>query len=161
MSRKTESKGEVTSPRRGFWDLDWPDLGEWPRFGRLERLLRAFDEGEGAGARARMLSPAVDIHEDERHYTIRVELPGVSADDVHVEVAEGVLSIRGEKRSERDEEKERVRYTERYHGSFQRTFRLPDDANPDAVEAAFKDGVLTISVARREVAKPKTVAIRK
>jgi len=159
MSRKSESKGEVATPRRSFWDLDWPDLGEWPRSGRIERLLRAFDE-EG-GARGRLLSPAVDIHEDDRQYTLRVELPGVSIDDVHVEVAEGVLTIRGEKRTEREEEKERVRYRERYHGSFHRTFRLPDDANPDAVDAAFKDGVLTIRVGRREVAKPKTVAIRK
>jgi HSP20 family protein len=159
MSKKTDPKKEVAVPRRGFWDLDWPDLGEWPRFGRLERMLRAFDE-EG-GARSRLLSPAVDIHEDDKQYRIRVELPGVSPDDVQLEVSEGVLSLRGEKRVERDEEKERVRYTERYHGSFHRTFRLPDDANPDSVEARFADGVLTIQIGRREVPKPKTVAIRK
>jgi HSP20 family protein len=159
MSKKSESKGEVAPARRSFFDLDWPDFGEWPRFGRLERMLRAFDEH--LPARGRMLSPAIDIHENDKRYTITVELPGVSADDVHVEVTEGVLSIRGEKRTEREEEKERVRYTERYYGSFHRTFRLPDDANPDSIDASFKDGVLTLGIAKRESAKPKTVAIKK
>jgi HSP20 family protein len=68
--------------------------------------------------------------------------------------------IRGEKKSEREEKKERSRYVERSYGSFSRAFRLPGDADADRLEASFKDGVLTVRIPRSEAAKPKQIAIK-
>ena len=101
-----------------------------------------------------------EIAEDESQYTVTAELPGVRKDDVHVEMSEGVLSIRGEKRSEREEKKEQRRYVERSYGTFSRSFTLPRDANPDRIDASFKDGVLTLTIPKSEEAKPRTINIK-
>jgi HSP20 family protein len=71
-----------------------------------------------------------------------------------------VLTLRGEKRSERDERKEHVRYVERSFGSFSRSFALPQNANPEKVDASFKEGVLTLRIPKREEAKPRTIHIQ-
>lgn len=73
---------------------------------------------------------------------------------------DGILTIRGEKKSERDERKEKRRYVERSYGSFNRSFRLPGDADATRLEASFKDGVLTISIPKTEEPKPKTIAVK-
>lgn len=145
---------ELTRP--SFWDLSWPELGAWPRIGRLERLLGGLEDELPRGA----LSPSVDVHEEDGSYQLSFELPGVKPEDVAVELAEGTLSIRGEKRDEREEQRGTARYRERRYGSFQRSFRLPQDADPDGVEASFDKGVLSVSIRKAERAKPKTVAIR-
>jgi HSP20 family protein len=159
-----EERGEARSvtPWRPFGELEsWPDLfGEWPMSGRLPRLLdELFREWPRAG-RAGAFLPAMDVSENEKRYTITVEIPGVKREDVQVELEDGVLTIRGEKSSEREEKKERSRYAERSYGSFRRSFRLPSDADAEQLEAAFKDGVLTITLRKTEQAKPRTIAIK-
>lgn len=158
-----EKEGRVPARRDPFLDAGW--LEGWspfrelggPRFSRLmERLM---DEPWPGGARGGRFAPALDVHEDDGRYLVTVELPGVKRDDVSVEIQEGVLSIRGEKRSERDETQEKSRYVERSYGSFTRAFTLPQNADPDRVEASFQDGVLTISIAKREEEKPKSIRI--
>jgi HSP20 family protein len=137
-----------------FGDVDllegWPRLREW---GGLFPRLRQLEE-------ARLPLPAVDVDESDERYTISAEIPGISRDEVQVECHEGVLSIRGEKRSEREEKGEKRRWTERSYGSFRRAFRLPSDADPDRIEATFKDGVLTVTVARSGEQKPRSVVIK-
>jgi len=104
--------------------------------------------------------PAVDIAETDKSYVVTAELPGCKPEDVSVEVHEGVLSIRGEKKSERSEEGEHSRWTERSFGSFHRSFRLAPDAQEDHIEASYKNGVLTVEIARSEESKPKVVRVK-
>jgi HSP20 family protein len=100
----------------------------------------------------------MDIVEGSDHYTITVELPGASKDDVTVECHENLLTIKGEKRSEREEDEGHHHYTERTYGRFSRSVRLPSDAAED-VEATFKDGVLNVEIPKIEARKPRTVVI--
>jgi HSP20 family protein len=137
----------------GFdWGLDFP------RFGRLRRLL---EEGFGEPARrVGMIAPAVDITESDSQYVIQAEIPGVKKDDLTLEVREGVLTLRGEKKEEREEGKDKGRRLERVFGAFSRSFTLPADANPDRIEAGFADGVLRIAIPKRPESKPSQIAIK-
>ncbi len=157
---KRESRS--VSPWRPFGELEpWPSLfGEWPFSSRFPRLLEEFGRDWPGGARGRGVLPAMDVSEDDRQYAITVELPGIRKDDVHVELQEGMLTIRGEKSSEREEKKEQRRYMERTYGSFSRSCRLPGDADGDRLDASFKDGVLTITIPKTEESKPRTIAIK-
>lgn len=131
--------------------------------GRLGRLLEGISGETSSGEASRLpwaFAPAVDIHEDEKHYTVTVELPGGKKDDVQVEVREGVLTIRGEKKSEREEKKEHRRWIERTYGSFMRSFTLPENADSEHIDAGFKDGVLTLAIPKTEAAKPLSIAIK-
>jgi HSP20 family protein len=102
----------------------------------------------------------VDIAEDDESFVVTAEVPGAKPEDVTVEVHEGVLTLRGEKKSEREEKREHARYVERTYGSFSRSFRLPDNADGERVGATFKDGVLSLQIPKREEAKPRTVHIQ-
>ncbi|MEM6422926.1 MAG: Hsp20/alpha crystallin family protein [Pseudomonadota bacterium] len=118
----------------------------WPEF------LEPF---RAAGERvAHWFQPRSDAAADNGAYTISLELPGVAQEDIHVELHDGVLSVRGEKREEKIEAREGYFFSERQYGRFQRTFRLPADAQADGVEAAFKDGILRISVPKLKAAAP-------
>jgi HSP20 family protein len=121
---------------------------------------RLLDEFLGDAPRGRGFAPAVDVAESNDEYVVTVELPGAKPEDVTVEMHEGLLTIRGEKRSERDEQKEHSRYVERIFGSFSRSFTLPQNADGEKVLASFKDGVLTLRVPKREEAKPRTIRIQ-
>ena len=125
------------------------------------RMPRIFDDLLGArGARPARWAPAVDIAEDEQKYVITAEIPGASKEDVHVDIHDDMLTIRGEKRSEREEKRQQGRWIERSYGSFSRSFTLPANASADRISAAFKDGVLTLELPKLEAAKPKQIAIK-
>jgi HSP20 family protein len=138
------------------------DLPEWrPFFGPLlgregRSLLEEMWGRPGAGR----LAPSVDISEDNGNYIVTAELPGTRREDVAVELEEDVLTIRGEKRNEREEKKEKRRIVERSYGTFCRSFTLPANADPEQVSASFKDGVLTVTVAKRPETKPRVVDIK-
>lgn len=154
---KGAREGRELSPWRPFGDFEsWltPWEGLFPRRRIFEDLFREFP------TRGRGFVPAVELSENDHSYTVTVEVPGVNKDDVHVDLHEGMLVIHGEKKSEREEKKERGRYIERSYGSFSRSFTLPADANADRLEASFKDGVLKIVVPRSEAAKPRQIAIK-
>jgi HSP20 family protein len=104
--------------------------------------------------------PNVDITETEDNYLVRAELPGVAKDDVTVELEQGVLSIRGEKKSRREEKLERGRRLECSYGSFSRSFTLPQDTDANRICAEFRDGVLEVAVAKRPESKPKQIAVK-
>lgn len=136
-----------------FDELDFfRGLGPFRGFsGGLGRLL---DE------RGVRLTPAVDITEDDSGYFVTVEVPGATKDDITVEAHEGVLTIRGEKRNEREERKEHSRWVERAYGSFSRSFTLPPNAETERVKASFTDGVLTVEIPKAEEKKPRVISIR-
>jgi HSP20 family protein len=134
----------------------WEPLRE---LGFPSRLSRWMEEALGSAPRGR-LAPAVDISEDDGKYVVTAEIPGTKREDITVEAHEGVLTIRGEKRSEREEKKEQARWVERTYGSFSRSFTLPANADTERVSAAFRDGVLTIEIPKAEASKPRSIAIK-
>jgi HSP20 family protein len=99
----------------------------------------------------------------EDSYEINVELPGVKAEDVDITMQDNNLLVRGEKRSERVETGQSFYFSEREYGTFQRTFRLPPDADGDKIDAQFNDGVLRLRIAKQSpsMPKPKKIKIRK
>ena len=114
--------------------------------------------GEVAGSAT--LAPAIDVTETDAEYVRSAEVPGVKKNDLTVEVQQGVLTLRGEKKSEREETKERARLIERSWGTFARSFSPPADADAGKVEASFVDGVLNVKIAKRPPDQPKQVAIK-
>jgi HSP20 family protein len=93
-----------------------------------------------------MLSPRVEVTETETDLRVVAELPGVKEQDIEVSLDDNVLSLRAEKKAERKDERENTHFTERSYGMFQRSLQLPFPVNPDEVNAAFEQGVLTITV---------------
>ena len=105
-------------------------------------------------------APRAEATASNAHYEITMELPGVAEGDIDVSLHEGVLTVKGEKRSERKEEGEGYFFSEREYGRFQRTFRLPADAKGDKVVADFSNGVLKITVPKLAEEKVQAKKIR-
>ena len=103
--------------------------------------------------------PAVDISETENDISIRADIPGMSKDDIKVIVHENVLTLKGERRSEKTEEKTNYYRSERVYGSFYRSFSLPSMVNAGKIKANYVNGVLEVSLPKVEEAKPKEIAI--
>ena len=104
-------------------------------------------------------TPLVDISEDDNEYLIKAELPEVKKEDVQVTAQEGTLTIMGERKFEKAEKNKKYHRVERAYGCFGRSFSFPDDASPGKVSAEFKDGVLTVHLAKVAKAKPQQVEI--
>ncbi|MGH7726231.1 MAG: Hsp20/alpha crystallin family protein [Candidatus Eiseniibacteriota bacterium] len=111
------------------------------------------------GTTASAWIPAVDVHEDEDGYTVRVDLPGVNPKDVKVQMLGETLTIQGQRNETREENKERTHRLERVTGSFERSFRLRARVDGAKVKASYKDGVLEIRVPKLEEAKSRDIAI--
>ena len=103
--------------------------------------------------------PAVDIRETEEAYEVAAELPGMSKKDINITLEDNVLTLSGERRFEKESEKDNYHRIERAYGSFSRSFTLGHGVDSEGVKAAFKDGVLTITVPKREESKPRKIAI--
>jgi HSP20 family protein len=105
--------------------------------------------------------PNVDIVEQNDTFEIHAELPGLDKNDIAIKIENGVLSISGEKKQEKKEkEKGKYYYYERSYGTFNRTFALPDNVDENAIEAQFKNGLLTLTLKKTEKAKPKTIEVK-
>ena len=133
----------------------------WSPFRELDNLFQALDRPSAPVRRADWL-PLVDIRETENAYEIDVEVPAVAAKDLSVSVADGVLTVSGERKvAERSEEENgRVHRVERRYGRFVRNFQLPDDADHEKIDAENKDGVLYLKIGKREGALSRTIDIR-
>jgi len=148
-------------------------VGEWAAFDSLRREIdRLFDEFNPFGWRlpmarsmfgfemprlrrdAWMIAPAMDLVEKEKEYEITAELPGIDEKNVEIKLANGTLTIKGEKKEEKEEKQKDYHLSERRYGSFQRSFPLPEGIDTDKVEATFAKGVLTVKL-------PKTVEAQK
>jgi len=99
------------------------------------------------------LSPSLDIKDNDKNYLINIEIPGVAKEDVDIRVDGNRLTISGEKKQEKKEEKENYHCIERRYGSFERVLTLPKDANSDNIDAKFKDGVLTVTIQRKAISE--------
>jgi HSP20 family protein len=105
-------------------------------------------------------TPLADITEDDKEYVIKAELPELRKEDVKVTVENGVLTISGERKFEKEEKKKKYHRVERGYGSFVRTFALPEDADADKIKAKFKNGVLMVHLPKNEKAKPKQIEVQ-
>jgi HSP20 family protein len=144
-------------------------LTKWNPFRELEemqsRLSSLFGRTpmRGLGEEAMTVSewiPLVDITEDEKEYLIKAELPEVKKEDVKVTVENGVLTITGERKFEKEEKGKKYHRIERAYGSFMRSFTLPEGAAGDKVSADFKDGVLKVHLPKSPEAKPKSIDVK-
>jgi len=104
-------------------------------------------------------TPLADITEDDMEYVIKAELPELRKEDVKVTVENGVLTISGERKFEKEEKNKKYHRVERGYGSFVRTFALPDDADANKVKAQFKQGMLEVHLPKNEKAKPKQIEV--
>ena len=145
------------------------DLMEWKPFREVTRLRREMDrlweDYFGAGRRGlRPLeaewAPAVDVSETAEEVVVKAEVPGMEAKDIDISLSGDILTIKGEKKSEREETKENYHLVERSYGSFSRSLKLPAAVVVDKIEASYQKGVLTISCPKKEEVKPKTIEVK-
>jgi HSP20 family protein len=174
-------KSEPTSPKKSIEVAETPSR-EMMSFDLLrrevDRLFNLFQHGQWSFPFTRDVfemeplwrtgfswatRPAVDVRDRETLYELTAELPGLSEGDVKLSLSDGVLTIRGEKREDRNEEDRGYYLSERRFGSFQRALRLPEDIDPDKIEAKFKNGVLTVKMPKvpESAAKTKRIEINK
>ena len=105
-------------------------------------------------------SPEVDISEDDHGYVLKADLPEMKKDDVRVTVEDGILSVSGERRSEKEDQKRKFHRIERSFGNFRRSFTLPEDADSTKVTAEFRDGVLKVHLPTTPIARSKAIEVK-
>ncbi|GKS68281.1 heat shock protein Hsp20 [Nitrosomonas sp. PY1] len=129
-------------------------------WGLLSQLQRELERStvEGSTATAEW-APAVDIKEEADKFVIHADIPGVKPEDIDISMHDGVLTIKGEKKTEAKTENTGYKRVERTYGSFYRRFSLPDTANADAISAASKHGVLEVVIPKREAVQPKKISV--
>lgn len=141
-------------------------LVKWEPFRELEdiqsRLNRLFGSG---GATEHDLSfsnwsPAIDVQETDKEYLIKADLPEVKNEDVKVTLADGVLTVEGERKLEKEDKNKRFHKIERAYGKFVRRFVLPTEVEVDKVQAEFKDGVLNVHLPKSAKATPQTIQVK-
>ena len=104
--------------------------------------------------------PAVDVAEEDNEYVVKIELPGVNKDDVKITLESNILTIRGEKKAEKETKEKNYHRMERSYGSFLRSFNLPTTVKNDKIDAEYRDGILTITLPKAEEAKPKHIEVK-
>ncbi len=126
----------------------------------MNRLFQDFSTGRGEQDLATTsFAPPVDIYEDEHSITLKMEVPGIDQKDLDIRVENSTLTVRGERKFEKDEKEENFRRIERRYGSFMRSFTLPTTVDTDHINADYDNGVLKIRLAKREEAKPKQIKV--
>ena len=124
----------------------------------FNRMVHQFF-GDSDTSLAGAFNPALDVEENEEGFTLHVELPGVKPDQVDVSIEENVLTVAGQRDFYSDANAEGFKRIERRFGRFHRAVRLPDRVDPDKIEAAYRDGLLTITVPKAESAKPRRIQV--
>ncbi|UCF31378.1 MAG: Hsp20/alpha crystallin family protein [bacterium] len=130
--------------------------------GLQEEMNRLFSDfyGEPSGTAVSMVNPAVDVVDTKDSIRIHVELPGIAKEDVEISLKDDILTIRGEKKREKEEKGENRYYVERSFGSFSRTMSLPGRVKNDKVKATFKNGVLEIDLPKAEEEKSREIQVK-
>lgn len=128
---------------------------------RLNSIFNDFSlpEGEQESLAMGSFIPPVDIYEDAHQLVLKLEVPGIKQEDLDVKLENQTLTVKGERKFEKDEKEENFHRIERRYGSFTRTFTLPQTVDTAAVKANYENGVLTIALAKKEAAKPKQVQV--
>ncbi len=144
------------------------NLTVWDPFREMEDLLDRYarssrrslaKKGDG-GILSGDWMPTVDIDEKKEEFVIRAELPGVQKEDVAVSIENGVLTIKGEKKFEKEEKDKKHHLVECSYGSFIRSFTMPTGVKADKIEATYKDGILSLVVPKSEEEKPKQIEVK-
>ena len=130
----------------------------------LERIFNSIRHNIGLSggllSTADWLKPSLDIASDNKEYSIKVELPGIDANNITIEYTDDTLKIKGEKHQEKEEREKDFYRVERSYGSFQRTLNIPEDADTDKITSKYKDGVLSITVPRKILPQKDTKKIK-
>lgn len=105
-------------------------------------------------------APQVDIAETDKEFMIKAEMPEVNKEDIRIAVNNGILTIRGHRKQEKEETGKKFHRIERHYGSFSRGFTLPDNIDEDNIEADFKDGVLNLQIPKTDEAKQRTIEVK-
>jgi HSP20 family protein len=144
-------------------------ITRWDPFQELNlitnRMNRLFQDSFGQGTTGdeglttTTFVPPVDIYEDEHNITLKLEVPGIDQKDIDVRVENNTLTVRGERKFEKEEKEENFHRVERRYGSFYRAFTLPTTVDPDSVSADYENGVLKIKLAKKAEAKPKQIKV--
>ncbi|MCP4642381.1 MAG: Hsp20/alpha crystallin family protein [bacterium] len=134
----------------------------WSAFTDMEREINRLFSGAipGSNRPARAWAPAVDIREDKDAYTVEMDLPGMKREDIDISAQEDTLTIKGGRKRETSGDEGSLHRTERASGVFERTFSVPGGFQVDKVSAAYENGVLSVTLPKREESKPKQVEVR-
>lgn len=142
-------------------------LVKWNPWREIEDMFDRYDRAVGLpriGTQEVMTSgdwsPRVDIVENDNEFLIKAEIPEVKKEDVKVSVDNGVLTLKGERKLEKEEKGKKFHRVERYYGSFTRSFTLPENVDESKIKATFKDGMLNLQVPKTEKAKPKAIDVK-
>ncbi|MEE4276257.1 MAG: Hsp20/alpha crystallin family protein [Thermoleophilia bacterium] len=133
----------------------------WDPFREMTQLQNRFDRlFEAVGGRQESWLPAVDVFDTQDAVVLKAELAGMNPDDIQIEVEDNVLTIKGERKFEEKVDEERYYRVERRFGSFQRSLALPQGVKSDQIEAAYDEGILTVTVPKAEQEKPKRIEVQ-
>jgi HSP20 family protein len=127
---------------------------------RLLQELTRGGNGEETGWGASTWTPPVDLYETDNDFVLKADLPGFRSEDIHIDVRDRTLTLRGERKQETEAKDEHYYRRERSYGRFQRVFTLPTPLDAEKVRASFKDGMLELHLPKHEAAKPKRIAIQ-
>ncbi len=139
-------------------------LTRYQPWGLLDQLQRELSRGcennqTNDSVETDQWTPAVDIKEETDCYVLHADIPGVKPDDIEISMEDGILTVKGERETEAKSQENGYTKVERSFGSFYRRFTLPDTADPDSISATSIDGVLELSIPKRELAKPKKIKV--
>ncbi len=134
----------------------------WSLLNQLQRELNQVARApadNGSDTAVSDWAPAVDIVERDDAYVIRADIPGVDPKDIEIDMEDGVLTIKGERKFEQEEEKDNYKRVERVYGSFYRRFVLPDSADAEKITAKSRNGVLEVVIPKQEKVKPRRIEV--
>ena len=139
----------------------------WKDFGSLqERLNRMFDDTirtlyptDGEELEKDTWAPAVDIYETNDSFVVSADLPGLNKDEIQIDLKDNTLTLKGEKKFEEKVSKDNYIRVERAYGSYVRSFTLPQNVDPEKIKAKYKEGVLEVTIPKKEEAKPKQIKV--
>ena len=135
-------------------------LAQWNPFREMDEMLRGVRTGRNLFPATADFAPVVDIIEKDKEYLVKAELPGIRKEDVKIELLNGVLTLAGERKFEKDEKDEKTHRIERAYGAFTRAFVVPEDVLTEKIAADYKDGILAVHLPKTDIKKPATKTIK-
>jgi HSP20 family protein len=132
----------------------------WRNRTPFEGLLRWFEDDTFPTDFDRTFIPALDVEEKDGAYLVKADLPGLKKDDIHIELRNGLLTLRGERRDEHEEKKGGYYRVERTFGSFERSLRVPEGVTEKDIHAKYTDGVLEVSIPVPKPIEPKAIEVK-
>ena len=135
-------------------------ITRWDPLRDLLSMEEEFERTLGRSGNRQAWAPTMDVRETDDHFEVAVDLPGLEPDDVSVTFEDGVLTISGKREISSERSDQTYHRIERSYGSFARSLRLPRTADGEKIEASFDKGVLTVTVPKAEIAKPRTIEVK-